>query len=106
MRNLLDLVQQRRALGMIELDRLLLEQRVDVGIVSIGIDAALDDEGFEAGRGVAERGAAGQDQVPVFLSRIAPVKRGRSIGRKSARMPPSRKLLTMASPTLAKAASQ
>ena len=76
MNELLDLVQERLALGVVEFDRLLLKQRVNFGIVAVGIGTALDGEGFEAGRGVAESGAASHDQVLVFLFRIALEKRG------------------------------
>src|SRR5437660_2153997 len=60
---LLDLVQERRALLLIQLGGLLLEKLVDVGVVAIGISAALDDIGLQAGRGVAERAAAALNDV-------------------------------------------
>src|SRR5712691_6564113 len=73
---LLDLVQQRFTLGVVEFHRLLLKQRVDFGIAAVGIGAALDGKGFEARGSVAEGGAAAHDQVFVFLFRIALEKCG------------------------------
>ena len=48
---------------MVELDRLLLEQLVDVGVAAIGVSAALDVERFHSGRRIAERTAAAEDDV-------------------------------------------
>src|ERR1043166_9021425 len=55
---LLDLVQHRLALRVVEFGRLLREQGVDIGIAAVGIDAALRDEGLDPGGRVAEGAAA------------------------------------------------
>src|SRR5260370_26458868 len=66
---LLDLVQDRLALGMVQLGRLLLEQLVDVGVAAVNISATLDDKGRETRRRVAEGAAAALDQVLEALVR-------------------------------------
>src|SRR3954452_19682953 len=53
--DLLHLFEQRRPLRAIRLAGLLREQRVDLGIAAVGVDAILDDERLEPGRDVAER---------------------------------------------------
>src|SRR5205823_7621325 len=58
---LLHLVQDRLSLLTVELDGLLLVQLVEIGVVAVDKDAALDDMGFEAGRGVAERAGSSLD---------------------------------------------
>ncbi len=63
---------------MVEFDRLLIEEFVDVRIAAIGIGAALDDESSEAGGGVAEGAAAALDDVLEFL--LAPFfQKGRAL---------------------------
>src|ERR1051325_11702360 len=52
---------------MVELDRLLLEHRIDIRVVAINIRATLDHKGLEARRGIAERSAAGLDDILQFL---------------------------------------
>src|SRR5215510_145150 len=65
---LLNLEQQRLTFCVIQVARLLLEQRVDIGVVAVGVGAALDGEGLEPGCGVAESGTAAHDQtLVVFL---------------------------------------
>ena len=61
MHQLLHPVEQRLALLVVELGGLLREQLVDLGVAAVNVGAALDDEGFQAGRGVAEGGAAAID---------------------------------------------
>src|ERR1700746_3130821 len=61
--DLLHLVKDRRALLVVELNRLLLVERIDVGVVAIDIGAALHDKSFQPGRGVAESTTAAKDQV-------------------------------------------
>src|SRR5258707_1272778 len=51
----LDLVQDRRALLPVTLLSLLAEEVVDVRIAPVGVRAGTDDEGLEAGGGVAWR---------------------------------------------------
>src|SRR5262245_29540135 len=77
---LLDLVQRRFAPSAVEFGRLLLEQRVDVGIAAVHIGAALRHEGFEARGGVAEGGARALDDVfeallPIALEEGCPFER-------------------------------
>src|SRR6187401_2317868 len=72
---LLDLEQQRLALGVIELDCLLLEQRVDIRIVAVCIGAALYRECLKAGRSIAEGGAAAHNQPSILLLGKALVER-------------------------------
>ena len=62
-KELLHLVQDCLALLMVEFDRLLLVERVDVGVAAIDERAALDDIGFEPGRSVAEGAGARLDDV-------------------------------------------
>ena len=57
----------RGALGHVELDRLLGEQRVDLGIVAIGVGAALDHERLQTRRRVAERAGGALDDVLQLL---------------------------------------
>src|SRR5580692_5007047 len=61
--DLLHLVQDRLAFLVIELDRLLLVQLVEVGVAAVDENSALDDMRFEPGRGIAERAGAGLDDV-------------------------------------------
>src|SRR5207244_11805451 len=51
----------------VELGALLLEKLVQIRVAAIDISAALDRQGFEAGRRVAERAAAAHDQVLELL---------------------------------------
>jgi hypothetical protein len=74
----LNLVQRRRAPVAVQLDLLLSKQRVYVGIVAVGIGAALDDEGFDPGRRVAEGGALGLDDVLELLVCIC-IEEGRAL---------------------------
>ena len=68
---LLHLLQHRRALLGVELGRLLLEQRIDVGVAAVGIGAALHHERLQARGGVAEGAAGALDDVLVALLRVA-----------------------------------
>src|SRR5580704_7336301 len=52
--DLLHLVQDRLAFLVIELDRLLLVQLVEVGVAAVDENSALDDVSLEAGCGVAK----------------------------------------------------
>ena len=56
-------MQDRLALFMVELDRLLLVERVDVGVAAVDKRPTFDDVGLEARRGVAEGAGAGLDDV-------------------------------------------
>src|SRR5580704_19138175 len=60
---LLDFSECLAALLRVELDRLLLEQLIDVGIAAVRIGAAPDDERREPRRRVAEGAAAALDDV-------------------------------------------
>ena len=60
----------------VELDRLLLEQLVDVGVTTIGVSAALDVERFHPGRRIAERTTAAEDDVFQTLLGIRLEERG------------------------------
>ncbi len=71
MHQLLHLVQGRLALLAIHLAGLLLEQRVELGVVAVGVDAALDHERLETGGGAAERAARALDDVLVGLLGVA-----------------------------------
>src|SRR5437764_8447498 len=75
MDQLLHLVQELRALLMAEVGGLLCVERIDLGIVAISIGAALDSEGREARRGVAEGGAGGLNEPFELLVGIALEKR-------------------------------
>src|ERR1700720_2008030 len=75
MHELLDFLQQRLALLMVEFGRLLLKQRIDIGIAVIGVGTTLHRERLEAGRGVAERGAAAHDQILELFLAVAFVER-------------------------------
>src|ERR1700740_1115177 len=68
--DLLHLVKDRRALLVVELNRLLLVERIDVGVVAIDIGAALHDKSFQSGRGVAESTTAAKDQVLELFVRV------------------------------------
>src|SRR5262252_10351511 len=59
----LHLLEDCCAFFVVELDRLLLEQLVDVGVTAIGVSAALDIERFHSGRRIAERTTAAVDDV-------------------------------------------
>src|SRR5215472_19008033 len=50
--------QDLRTLAVVQLDRLLLEHRIEIGVIAIGVGATLHDEGLEPRRCVAERSAA------------------------------------------------
>src|SRR6516162_502178 len=54
---LLHLVQDRRALLVVEFGGLLLKERVNFGVAAVGVGSALDDERGQPGRGVAKGGA-------------------------------------------------
>ena len=60
---LLHLVQDCLAFPVVELDRLLLVQIVEIGVIAVDEDPALDDMRFEPGGGVAERAGAGLNDV-------------------------------------------
>ena len=60
---------------MVQLAGLLLEQRVDIRVVAVGVGAALDGERLEPGRGIAESGTATHDQPVVLLLGKALVER-------------------------------
>ena len=60
---LLHFFQDRRATLVVELRGLLRSQCVDVGIAAVDIGPAFDDEGVEAGGGIAERTAAALNEV-------------------------------------------
>jgi hypothetical protein len=62
-------VQQRLALRPVELRGLVSEQAVEIGVASIDVGAAGDDEGLEAGGGVAEDAAEDVDDVLELLLR-------------------------------------
>src|SRR6516162_4808753 len=65
--DLLHLVQDLAALLAVQLGRLLLVERVDVGITAIDVGAPFDDVSFKARRGIAKGAAAAQDQVLQLL---------------------------------------
>ena len=69
------------ALLVVEFGRLLLEQRVDIGVAAVDVGAAFDDKRIEAGRGIAERAAAGLDDAWNFLLAYPSKKAARSSGR-------------------------
>src|SRR5262249_60671734 len=73
-------MERRFAPRVVELRRLLREQRVDVRIAAVGIGAALRDECLEAGRGVAEGAAGAPDQVLETLLRVS-LEEGRALQR-------------------------
>src|SRR6266436_10218620 len=77
---LLHLVQDCLAPLGIQFGRLLLEQVVDLRIAAIGIGTALDDEGGETGRGVAEGAARALDDIlePLVAVRL---EKSRSFAR-------------------------
>src|SRR5215472_10841530 len=60
---LLDVIEDRLTLLVVEDGRLLLIERIDVGVVAVRVGTALDDKGGEPGRGIAKGAAATQDQV-------------------------------------------
>src|SRR5262249_4207555 len=72
---LLDPVKCRLATLRIQLDRLLLEEPIDVGIAAIDVRAAGGDERFQPRRGVAERAAATLHDVPEFLLAVGAEER-------------------------------
>src|SRR5260370_29420882 len=78
--DLLQLVQDLDALLAVQLDRLLLVERVDVGIIAVDVGAAFDDVSFDAGCSVAEGAAAAQDEVLELLVGIC-LDKGRSLER-------------------------
>ena len=55
LQQLLELMQQRFALGAVALQDLLLKQRIDVGMAAIGVDARAHPISVDARGGVAER---------------------------------------------------
>src|SRR5262249_8053285 len=73
---LLDLVQNRFASFPVELGRLLLEQRVDIGIAAVDVSAAFGNKGLEAGRSIAKRTAPGLDDAREFLAGVSLEKGG------------------------------
>src|SRR6516162_4661219 len=73
---LLHLVQDHLALLVVQFDRLLPIERVDVGVAAVDERAALDDVGFEAGRCVAKGAGTGQDDVFQGLLCVCLDKRG------------------------------
>src|ERR1700750_2878151 len=64
---LLNLEQHGLALGAIQLARLLAIEIVDVRIAAVGEDPALNQVGFDARRGIAERAGPGLDDALVLL---------------------------------------
>src|SRR5689334_3496638 len=74
--DLLHLGQYRSTFAVVEFDRLLLEQRIDIGVVAVNIRPALYHKGFEARRGIAERSAAGLDDVLQLLVSVLLIERG------------------------------
>src|SRR5215469_9095306 len=60
---LLHPMQHRLALLVVELNRLLLVERIDVGVAAIDKRAALDDISLVSGRGVAKSAGNGLDDV-------------------------------------------
>src|SRR6266568_767658 len=60
--DLLHLVQDRLAALRIQFGRLLREQLVEIGVVAVGISAALDRQDLEAGGRIAKRATAALDQ--------------------------------------------
>src|ERR1051326_1662188 len=68
---LLNLVQRRRAPCRVEFGRLLGEQRVDLGIAAVDVDAALGDASLEPCRSVAERTALPLDEILQALLGVA-----------------------------------
>ena len=64
---LLDFGQNCLAQGVVQLDRLLLVERVDIGVAAIRIGATFDYEGFKSSRYISYRGEATLDDVLEFL---------------------------------------
>src|SRR5262249_30334631 len=64
---LLDAAENALAFLQIELVRLLLEERVDIGIAAVGVRAARDQEGLHARGRVAEDAAEPEDDVLELL---------------------------------------
>src|SRR5215469_5477254 len=60
---LLHLVQHRLPLPAVQFDRLLLVERIDVGVAAVNKRTAFDDVGLIAGRGIAKGARAGLDHV-------------------------------------------
>jgi hypothetical protein len=87
MNELLDFFQYRRAFRVVELDRLLLVQSIDIRIAAIGLGAALDYEGLDARCRLAEGGIAVLDDVLELLVGVASEEAARSSGRSLARIP-------------------
>src|SRR5262249_57707012 len=73
-------MERRFAPRVVELRRLLREERVDVRIAAVGIGAVLRDECLEAGRGVAEGAAGALDQVLETLLRVS-LEKSRALQR-------------------------
>src|SRR6516162_876853 len=73
---LLHPVQDRLALLVVQLHRLLLVERVDIRVAAIDKRAALDDVGLEPGRGVAEGSGTGQYDIFEGLFRVSLDKGG------------------------------
>src|SRR5262249_50763903 len=68
---LLDLVQRRLTPRAVEVARLLIEQRIDVGITAVDVGAALRHESFKTRGGVAEQAALALDEILERLLRVA-----------------------------------
>jgi hypothetical protein len=72
---------------MVELHRLLLIERVDVGVAAIDKRAAFDDIGLVSGRSVAKGAGAGLETFLNVFSAYPLMNAARSIGRSFIRMP-------------------
>src|SRR5262245_8378472 len=64
---LLYLEQHRLALRAVQFGRLLLVERLDVGIAAVGKHPALYEVGFGARRRIAERSGPGLDDIAILL---------------------------------------
>src|SRR5262249_6073 len=68
---LLNPLQNRHSFLLVGLDRLLLEQLVDVRVAAVRIGASLDDVRLKTGRGVAKGAAAALDDVLELLTSVS-----------------------------------
>src|SRR5215510_8236822 len=64
---LLHLIEDRRALLVVEFGGLLWEQFVNIGIAAIGVGATLDDKRGKSGRSIAESAARSLDDATRVL---------------------------------------
>jgi hypothetical protein len=72
--------QEPQAALVIELDRLLAKQLVDIGVAAIGIGATFDDEGLQPGGGVAEGRTGPLNEAFEGFVRVA-FEEGRALDR-------------------------